>query len=260
MNMTPYPDTFTFPLIALDETDSTSNYLARLCQESKAAEYTTVTAQYQSAGKGQRGNRWESAPGENLLFSFLLRPTFLEARRQFLLSQITALSVKEELDAYTGGIRIKWPNDIYWQDRKICGMLLENDLEGSRIGYCIAGIGININQDVFHSDAPNPVSLKQITGQRHAPADILTSILSRVHYYYEQLRAKPEGEYPAKIAARYRQALYRREGYHPYRDAEGTFRARLTDVEPDGRFVLEDETGRIRKYLFKEVQYVLNET
>ena len=164
------------------------------------------------------------------------------------------------VNAYTGGIRIKWPNDIYWQDRKICGMLLENDLEGSRIGYCIAGIGININQDVFHSDAPNPVSLKQITGQRHDPADILTGILSRVRTYYEQLRTEPEGEYPAKIAARYRQALYRREGYHPYRDAEGTFRARLTDVEPDGRFVLEDETGRIRKYLFKEMQYVLNET
>ena len=257
MNMMPCPEHFTFPLIALDETDSTSNHLARLCQENEVAEYTTVAAAFQSAGKGQRGNHWESAPGENLLFSFVLRPTFLEARRQFLLSQITALAVKEELDTYADGIRIKWPNDIYWQDRKICGMLLENDLEGNKIGYCIAGIGVNINQEAFHSDAPNPVSLMQITGQIYSLPDILTGILARVHAYYEQLRAEPDGEYPAKIAARYAAALYRNTGFHPYRDADGTFRARLAGVEPDGRFVLEDEAGRIRKYLFKEVQYLL---
>lgn len=257
MNMMPCPEHFTFPLIALDETDSTSNHLARLCKEQEVAEYTTVTAEFQSAGKGQRGNHWESAPGKNLLFSFLLRPIFLEARRQFVLSQIVALAVKEELDIYTDHIRIKWPNDIYWQDRKICGMLLENDLNGSKISHCIAGIGININQDAFHSDAPNPVSLRQITGQEHPLPPILTGILQRVHARYELLRSEPAGKYPAEIAARYAAALYRNTGYHPYRDADGEFLARLADVEPDGRFVLEDETGRIRKYLFKEVQYVL---
>ena len=251
------PDPFTFPLIALAETDSTSNYLARLCQESEVEEYTTVTAEYQSAGKGQRGNRWESAPGENLLFSFVLHPTFIAARRQFLLSQAVALAVKEELDTYTDDIRIKWPNDIYWRDRKLCGMLLENDLDGQRIARLIAGIGLNVNQAAFLSDAPNPVSLRQATGREHDRNALLHGIMARMHTCYEHLRQEPEGQYPAEIASRYFNALYRKDGLHAYRDADGEFRARIAGVEPDGRFVLEDENGHIRKYLFKEVQYIL---
>ncbi len=255
--MTNSPKKSTF--IHLDSTDSTNRYLDQLCRNGNGepAEYTTVCAEYQTAGKGQRGNSWESEEGKNLLFSYVLRPTFLEAKQQFALSQIASLAVKEELEQHTGGISIKWPNDIYHNDRKICGMLLENDLCGHCIGRSIAGIGLNVNQDTFRSDAPNPVSLKQITGQEYELHRLLEGILSRVSNYYEQLRRDADGSFRAFLSQRYVAALYRRKGFYPYRDANGEFNAQVIGVEPDGRFVLEDEEGKIRKYLFKEVQYIL---
>lgn len=259
MNMTPCPEQFPFPLVVLDETDSTNRYISTLCNglQDSVAELTTVAAEFQSAGKGQRGNSWEAERGKNLLFSFVLYPTFLEARRQFILSQIISLSIKEELDRWSDEITIKWPNDIYWRDKKICGILIENDLTGHCIGRCIAGIGININQEVFRSDAPNPVSLKQITGKEHDRHELLSHILQRVQIYYDNLQTKEHSSYSAEIAARYARALFRRRGFHPYEDANGKFSARLLRVEQDGRFVLEDENGKEREYLFKEVQYIV---
>ena len=110
-----------FPIIGLEETDSTNRYLSDLCDNapSAPAEYTTVTARSQTSGKGQRGNSWESERGRNLLFSTVLYPRFVEARRQFVLSQIVSLAVKEELDTQTEGISIRWPKDIYWHEQKI---------------------------------------------------------------------------------------------------------------------------------------------
>lgn len=257
--MKPCPETFPYPLIALDETDSTNQYISRLCNDRQAplTELTTVTAEFQSAGKGQRGNSWEAEKGKNLLFSFVLYPTFLEARRQFILSQIVSLSIKEELDRWSDEITIKWPNDIYWRDRKICGILIENDLTGHFIGRSISGIGININQDIFRSDAPNPVSLTQITHREHNRYEILASILKRIQIYYNGLQTEERDSYSAEIAARYARSLFRRRGFHPYEDADGRFSARLLRVEQDGRFVLEDENGKEREYLFKEVQYIV---
>ena len=257
--MKPCPDTFPFPLVALEETDSTNRYLSQLCDDSReaVAELTTVTAEFQTAGKGQRGNSWEAEAGKNLLFSFVLYPSFLKARRQFILSQIVSLAIKEELSRYADDITIKWPNDIYWKEKKICGILIENDLTGSCIRRCISGIGINVNQDIFRSDAPNPVSLKQITGEEHDRREILARLLTRVEAYYRKIQSEDAEAFIADINARYARSLFRRRGFHPYRDADGKFLARLLRVEPDGRFVLEDENGKEREYLFKEVQYVL---
>jgi len=200
--MKPCPETFPYPLIVLDETDSTNRYISQLCNElqESVAELTTVTAEFQTAGKGQRGNTWEAEEGKNLLFSFVLYPTFLEARRQFILSQIVSLSIKEELDRWSDEITIKWPNDIYWRDKKICGIQIENDLSGHFIGRSISGIGININQNEFHSDAPNPVSLKQITGQEHDRYEILSHILKRVQIYYNGLQTE-DSVMPAPYSA-----------------------------------------------------------
>jgi len=255
--MKPCPDTF--PLIALDETDSTNQYLQQLCNDKREpiSEFTTVTAEFQTAGKGQRGNTWEAEEGKNLLFSFVLYPTFWEARRQFILSQIVSLAIKEELSRWSDEITIKWPNDIYWRDRKICGILIENDLAGHSIARTIAGIGININQELFRSDAPNPVSLKQITGKEHDRNSILTHILQRIETYYNNQRIEEPDAYSTEITARYARSLYRRRGLHPYEDANGKFLARLLRVEQDGRLILEDENGQERQYLFKEVQYVI---
>lgn len=253
------PENFTFPMIEVEETVSTNQYLSQLCNEQpgSVAEYTTVTAQFQSSGKGQRGNSWESEKGKNLLFSVILYPTFLEPRRQFILSQIASLAIKEELNRWSNDFFIKWPNDIYYREQKICGMLIENELTGRSISRCICGIGLNVNQEIFRSDAPNPVSLKQITGKEQNREEILTHILKRMKIYYEGLRMEDPQIYADEVNARYARSLFRRRGYHTYEDADGRFQARLLRVEADGRFVLEDENGKERSYLFKEVQYVL---
>ena len=259
LNLMITPAEFPVPLIILPETDSTNNYLTQLCgeQQSVVREFTTVIAERQTAGKGQRGNSWESEDCRNITFSFVLYPTFIEARRQFILSQIVSLSIKEELDQWTEGISIKWPNDIYWNEKKICGILIENDLSGHHIGRSISGIGVNINQDVFRSNAPNPISLKQITGKDHDRYLILANIMKRVKEYYTLLQADTSNNAADIITERYVRSLFRRNGFHRYADADGEFLARLLSVEPDGRFILKDQTGKERGYLFKEVQYLL---
>lgn len=248
-----YPESFPVPLIRVEETNSTNNYLQALCDERKVEEFTTVVADFQTSGRGQRGNSWESEPGENLLFSFVVFPEFLEARRQFLLSQIVSLAIKEELDNYVADISIKWPNDIYWREKKICGMLIENDLMGRYISQSIAGIGININQEAFYSPAPNPVSLRQITGKEYDIFEILGNVMVRVQSYYKLLREDDT----TIIATRYEKSLFRKEGMHRYRDANGEFLARILSVEPEGKLILEDEMQRKRGYMFKEVEYLL---
>ena len=250
--MMPSPDIFPVPLIHISETNSTNNYLQSLCSKQKVEELTVVVADFQTSGRGQRGNSWESDSGKNLLFSIVIFPEFLEARRQFLISQIISLAIKEELDTYTTDISIKWPNDIYWKEKKICGMLIENDLMGRNISQSIAGIGININQETFHSFAPNPVSLRQITGKEFDLFEILKSIVLRIQSYYSLLK-KGNTE---SIVCQYEMSLFKKEGMHRFKDA-GEFLARIICVEPEGRLILEDEILNKRGYMFKEVEYLL---
>ena len=247
------PELFPVPLVHISETNSTNNYLQTLCAQEKVEEFTTVVADFQTSGRGQRGNSWESEPHKNLLFSFVLLPEFLEARRQFLISQIISLAIKEELDTYTNDISIKWPNDIYWKEKKICGILIENDLMGRNISQSIAGIGININQEEFHSPAPNPVSLYQITGKQYDIFEVLKNIMLRIQSFYCQLKKNDT----LSIVAHYEKSLFRKEGMHRYKDTNGEFLARIVCVEPEGRLILEDEMQAKRRYMFKEVEYLL---
>jgi BirA family biotin operon repressor/biotin-[acetyl-CoA-carboxylase] ligase len=239
--------------IHLQETVSTNSYLNELCRDTQPADLTNVWSDFQTAGRGQRGNSWESEQGANLLFSFVVFPDFLEVRRQFLLSQVTALGLQEVLSRYTDSITIKWPNDIYWKDKKICGTLIENDLTGMHISRSISGTGVNLNQQTFMSDAPNPVSLFQITGKHYDREEILHQMMERIAYYYDLLR---KGEYET-IASRYFEVLYRRDGFYMYQDATGTFKARIHAIDPIGKLILQDEQGKLREYMFKEVSYVL---
>ena len=140
-----------------------------------------------------------------------------------------------------------------WKDKKLCGTLIENDLTGTSISRSISGTGINLNQTQFLSDAPNPVSLTQITGQTYNPTDILHQVMQRISWYYRLL----QDGHTTEIAERYKRMLYRKEGLHAYRDREGSFLARFRDIEPSGRLVLEDSNGQCRKYLFKEVAFEL---
>ena len=139
-----------FPLIQLKQTDSTNRYLTSLCDENGdiVEPFTTIMADYQSAGKGQRGNSWESEAGSNLTFSFVLYPSFLSAKRQFAISQVVSIGIVNALRRYGGeDFSIKWPNDIYYQDKKICGILIEVYLEGLNLGRCICGVGLNVKRE-----------------------------------------------------------------------------------------------------------------
>jgi len=255
LNLMITPAEFPVPLIILPETDSTNNYLTQLCNEQQSAvrEFTTVIAERQTAGKGQRGNSWESEDCRNITFSFVLYPTFIEARRQFILSQIVSLSIKEELDEWTKGISIKWPNDIYWHDKKIAGILIENVLSGSTFSRAIIGMGLNINQKNFYSDAPNPVSLYQITGRTYKIEKILDEFTEAFGKRYTDTFTNSSD----RIHKEYIAALYRNDGVYPFYSDGNIFHASIADVELDGHLLLSTESGEKKRFAFKEVSFLL---
>ena len=229
-----------FKIVHIDETDSTNRWL------SMHEEAEVVLADYQTAGRGCGSNTWESERGKNLTFSIRLRPKDIPARRQFHISMAISLAVCEALGQHIGDLSIKWPNDIYWRNGKIGGILIENALKGSIIKESIIGIGLNVNQQTFRSDAPNPVSLWQICGQDTDRMQLLSDILSCLEHYLN-----------ADIRQQYQAMLYRRHGFHPYTDKEGVFMAEIEDVEDDGHLVLRDDQGQQRRYAFKEVQFII---
>lgn len=240
-------------IIHIRETNSTNNYLKELLQTQNVDEGTVVWADFQSAGKGQRGNGWESEAGKNILFSIVLFPGFIKAGEQFILSQIVSLAVANCLQEYTEGISIKWPNDIYWNDKKICGILLENTILEDNIGYSVAGIGININQENFRSDAPNPVSLKQITNRDYNLEEILKTLVDNINVYYQQIKIGKTDS----LIKQYKESLFRKDGYHLYNDGISNFLARIQDVDSSGILILKTKEGEERHFAFKEVKYII---
>jgi BirA family biotin operon repressor/biotin-[acetyl-CoA-carboxylase] ligase len=247
--------------INLPRVDSTNHFIRDMLSFGDELKgMTLVVAEEQTAGRGQQGNSWESEPGQNLTFSLLCHPTFLKASEQFLLSQCIALAIEKCLrEALTDSgkpelverLSIKWPNDIYVGDQKISGTLIECDLQGKTISNCIIGTGLNVNQTVFRSDAPNPVSLRQLTGKEHDREGILNSLIAHFRTYYERAEI---GEYEA-IRQEYTQRLYRREGFHRFADVRGEFLAEIADIEPTGHLLLRFENGNVCRYEFKEVRF-----
>ncbi len=238
-------------IIRLEEIDSTNRYLKNYREEGDE-EMIVAVADYQAAGKGQGTHTWESEKGKNLLFSIKVYPHWIPVRRQFVLSMAGALAVKDALDSYVENITLKWPNDVYWNDKKISGTLIENTIDSKGIKSCVFGIGLNVNQLVFHSDAPNPVSLAKILGHEVDRDEVLKKILDGFEKYYELLR---RADY-MDVSGIYHLSLYRRKGFHPYRDANGEFEGALVEVEDDGHLILHDRQGRIRSYAFGEISIV----
>ncbi len=245
--------------IEIDETNSTNDYLksllATLDGVQQEPRLTVAYADYQTSGRGQGTNTWESERGKNLLFSILCHPVWLPIQSQFITSEAIALALRDALSAYTDGISIKWPNDIYWNDRKISGTIIENTLSGGHIKDCIIGTGVDVNQETFHSDAPNPVSLKQIIGKDTDRMTLLKDIIGRFDAYLTDIR---NGNYE-RIVSLYMSYLYRSHGFFRYRDSEGEFEAAIVEVEDDGHLILRDRGDHIRSYAFKEVEFIIND-
>lgn len=240
-------------IVRLEETESTNLYLKQLVREEYLEEGSMVVADFQTVGRGQMGSTWFSSKGENLLFSLLIYPKDVLAKEQFIISRIASLAVKNTLDQFTDDIRIKWPNDIYWKEQKIAGILIENDIEGRCIGNSVIGVGININEQSFPSGLLNPVSLLQITGSVH-DRDYILNIFQRE--FFLLYRDFQQGEVKA-IEDEYMLDLYRVNGYYWYEDKNGRFMAEIDDVLPSGHLVLRImDTNEERKYAFKEVAFV----
>ncbi|PTL33292.1 biotin--[acetyl-CoA-carboxylase] ligase [Prevotella sp. oral taxon 376] len=239
-------------IIHLKETDSTSSRLSDY-QPPEDEEMTVVRADYQTAGRGNGANTWESEPGKNLLFSVMVHPKHVPVQRQFLLSEAEALAVKEVLDRYADGFTLKWPNDIYWNDRKISGTIIETRIGKEGVKRCIYGTGINVNQREFHGDAPNPVSLCQITGHELDLDHLFEQMLDAIEKYLGMLRENRFQD----ITALYHDALYRARGFHRFRDRMGEFEGSIVEVEDDGRLILRDRQCHLRSYAFKEVEFLL---
>lgn len=235
-------------IVHIEETDSTNLWMRNhLTGEEYPCE--VVWTDYQTAGRGCGTNTWESERGKNLLFSMHITPSEAErwhANRQFHISMVTSLAICEALGRHIGDLSIKWPNDIYWRNGKIGGILIEHRLQGEWIRDSIIGVGLNVNQRTFHSDAPNPVSLWQICEREADREQLLRDILQAFGALICQ-----------DVSSRYRAMLYRRKGFHPYTDRDGTFMAELVDVADNGCLLLRDDNGCERCYAFKEVQYVI---
>lgn len=237
-------------IIRLKEIDSTNCFLREYKEEGEE-DMLIAVADFQTAGKGQGTHTWESEEGKNLLFSIKVHPHWVPVRQQFLLSMAEALALKDALDTYVDGITLKWPNDVYWNDKKISGTLIETTVDSKGIKTCIFGTGINVNQLEFSSDAPNPVSLCQILGHEVDRDELLQKIVDAFEQYYELLR---RADY-MDVSGIYHLALYRRKGFHRYEDADGEFEGALVEVEDDGHLILHDKQGVMRSYAFGEVKF-----
>ena len=241
--------------IHLDEVASTNGYARELSADGGAA--LLITANHQTAGRGQRGNTWESEAGKNLLFSLVVKPVDVKASQQFALCELISVALCEVLSRYVADVRVKWPNDIYYRNHKLCGVLIEHDLEGAFLSRTIIGVGLNVNQSHFTSDAPNPISLSQILGREVEREVLLDEVVGHFMELYGQYASPASVLSREVLHERYVQHLYRKGVEAVYRDGSGDFAATLCDVAFDGRLLLKDALGQQRSYLFKEVAYVI---
>lgn len=232
------------------ERTTSTNDLALTIPVPAANEIAVISADEQTAGRGQGKNTWVSEPGKNLAFSLVCRANFLKPAEQFKLLQAAALSVRHVLSKFSPGVTIKWPNDIYIGDRKVSGTLIQCVIEHNNILRAVIGIGVDVNQREFDPALPNPVSLVNATGREFSLDYLLRSIASRFAMEYEALRYNSD-----IIRQRYKLHLYHREGIHPYRDKDGRFEAEIVRVEADGHLILRDTGGRERSYAFREVEF-----
>jgi BirA family biotin operon repressor/biotin-[acetyl-CoA-carboxylase] ligase len=241
-------------IIHLKETDSTNKALRELTLKEQLVDFTTVITDYQTDGRGQVNNTWVSDRGKNILMSILLRHKMLDIHNQFYISMTVASVICNTLTKYTDNVKIKWPNDIYVGNKKIAGILIDNRVHGKIITGTIAGIGVNINQESFPPEIPNPTSLKILCNKEFNRAEILNNIILLIPYCVDMI---DRGEWD-NIKQLYMKKLYRNDGeFHMFKDDTGEFEGRITDIAPDGKILLEKKSGELRSYFFKEVEYVL---
>ena len=239
-------------LIWLPACASTNSEAQTLVVQNRASDGCTIITDFQTAGRGQRGNRWEGAPAENLLLSVVWQPRFLAAAQQFRLSQAVALGVHDWAAALLGpapGLKLKWPNDLYYGDQKLGGILIENSLSGPAMQHSIVGIGLNINQQTF--DSPAATSIGQITGRRYPREELAARLLESLERRYLQLRAGQVGH----LRQDYLRALYRYQEEHLFLIDGRPVSGQIVGVEEDGRLAV--AIGQeLRRFGLQEIRHL----
>jgi BirA family biotin operon repressor/biotin-[acetyl-CoA-carboxylase] ligase len=237
-------------IIKLNAIDSTNSYLRRLSNEENLEDYTIVTAEYQTHGKGQMGTIWSSESSRNLMFSVFKDTTKFRLEYPFLISMVTSLAVIKALQSFSiSKLSIKWPNDILSEDKKICGILIENVIKQQSLGNTIIGVGLNVNQTEF-INLPKASSLKLITGNVYDLEEVLYEVIKSLKYYFGVLkRADYEG-----IKTAYEAYLFRKNKPSTFKDNKGlVFSGYIKSVTLSGNLqvLLEDEI--IKEFDLKEV-------
>ena len=241
--------------ILVRETASTNTYIARMAAMLPSG--TVIHTPCQTAGRGQRGNSWESEPGKNIAFSMLLKNPAVAPTRQFYISEAASLAVADCLNSIHPGFSLKWPNDIYFADSKVAGMLIEHTLTSKAISQTIIGIGINLNHPNFRSDAPTPISLKQITGNSHDTDALLHDVCNRLEAM-GRFDGYTEADYKA-LHQRYLSNLSRGDGLmHTFALPDGSrFEAAIANVKPTGTLCLLTDDEQMLEFAFKEVAFII---
>jgi BirA family transcriptional regulator, biotin operon repressor / biotin---[acetyl-CoA-carboxylase] ligase len=238
--------------IFIEKLSSTNSHAALLLRKGKVQEGTVVYTGFQTAGRGQGTNNWESEPGKNLLFSIIIYPYAVKADSQFSISRMISLGIKDFLSTIIRDVFIKWPNDIYAGNDKIAGILIENAIIRNDIEHTIAGIGININQERFTKEALNSTSLKILTGKEYDTEECLTGVLRSTDLRYRELSFGKK----SKINSDYLSSLYLFDRWSEFRDNRGTFEGKIIEVTGTGRLQIEDRKGRIYEFDHKEVDFL----
>ncbi len=222
------------PFIELQQVGSTNNYATGMVHAGMAQHGATVFTHHQTAGKGQRAREWKSAADLNIVMSVILQPPGLPLSQSFLLSAATAIGVQQFFSSYAGdSVKVKWPNDIYWQDRKAAGILIENIVQGSEWKAAVVGIGININQTDFEGLEKKAVSLRQITGRQHEPLVLAKELCTYLSNAYEKMQNAP-----AEISASYKSLLYKLNETVRLKKGSRVFEAMVKDVTALGELVV----------------------
>jgi BirA family biotin operon repressor/biotin-[acetyl-CoA-carboxylase] ligase len=240
--------------VRLPSVDSTNNYLKKeLSKSTPLPEGTVIMADNQFAGRGQVNNTWVSESGKNLTFSILLNPSFLAPHQQFKLNKTVSVAINDSLRSIIGErVKIKWPNDIFIEDYKLGGVLIENIIQGSNWKHAIVGIGLNINQIDFPDCLKNVTSLNKISGKEYDVNIILRTVCHAIERAYLFLRTSAS----EKVDIRYQELLYRLNENHFFRINGEEQLGKIIGVDESGLLIV-DFLGIHRTFGFKEIEYVI---
>jgi BirA family biotin operon repressor/biotin-[acetyl-CoA-carboxylase] ligase len=240
--------------ISFPELESTNNYALEWIAKTNPSEGSCVIADFQTAGRGQIGRYWHSEADKNILISYIFYPKSISIQEQFFLNIISGLAVFDVVSAFCENVKIKWPNDVYVNDKKIAGILVQNVLRGHSIKATVIGIGLNVNQSEFPKEIPNPTSLINEFQNELAIFEVISLLSARIEFHYLRLQ---RGNFK-ELTNDYLQNLYRLNLWATFSDEDGSqFEGKITGIEAQGKLLIQPRDESIKSFGFREISYII---